>query len=280
VFKRMSKPTLERFRPKIKALAEHVRPRSRLVLNGFYFATKINLNGSAKDQAFSFHQDRESFYVWQTHTDYLNFYIPLIKPIRDKSNLTVLPFDRLEQRSPAACAKLINNGAHMVEERDGKSEIIDESIDGNNLVVDFPMSDIAETPPLSPGDLMLLRGDVIHRTQDAETDRVAISFRTIPPDHMMMRSRLATGGLMKYMSMIKNRVQYQSALDVFDLAGKSEMTSEEFLPSFERLQVDAADKPLVSIPRFLSSLTRDLEHGMVAPASRSTAATLATNSGG
>jgi len=259
VFKHMSKPLRERFRPKIRAVAEQVRPRSRIVLNGFYFATKVvHLNGHVQDQAFAFHQDRESFYVYQTHTDYLNFYIPLVKPVREKSNLTVLPFDRLKQRSPEACAKLINQGAHMVEERDGKSEIIDESIDGNNLVVDFRISEITETPLLNPGDLMLLRGDVVHRTQDAETDRIAISFRTMPPDHMMMRSKLAIGGLMKYMSMIKNRVQYQSALDVFDLTGQSEMMSEEFLPIFERVQAEAADKPLVSIPKFLSSLTRDL----------------------
>jgi len=260
VLKYLSRPLLERFRPKIQALTEQARPRSRIVLNGLYFATKVDLNGdgNVQDQAFLYHQDRESFYLWQTHADYLNFYIPLVKPVREKSNLTVLPFDRLKQRSPEAYTKLFDQGAHMVEERDDEAEIIDYSTDGNNLVVDFSMSEIAETPLLNPGDLLLLRGDVVHKTQDAETDRIAISFRTISPDHMLKRSKLAIGGEMKYMTMIKNTEMYQAALDAFDLAGKTEMTSGEFLPIYERLRAEAAGKPAVSIPKFLSSLTRDL----------------------
>jgi hypothetical protein len=258
VFKHMSRPLLERFRPKIQALAEQARQRRTVVLNGFYFATKVALNGTTQDQVFSFHQDRESYYLWQTHAEYLNFYIPLVKPVRDRSNLTVLPFDRLRQHCPTAWAKLLGKGAHMVEDRGGGTTIIDESIDGNDLTVDVALRELAETPPLEPGDLLLLRGDVVHKTQDAETDRVAISFRTIAPDLPLVRSKLAIGGVMKYQSMIKNHGMYHSVLDAFDLAGKTEMTSGEFLPIYERLRSEAAGAPARSIPKFLASLTRDL----------------------
>lgn len=258
VFKYTSKALLDRFRPRLLAFLERGRGRSSLLLNGFYFATKTEVNGKRQDQVFSFHQDRESYYVWQTHEGYLNFYIPLIKPDRERSNLTVLPFDQLKLRSPEAYAKLIGKGAHMLEEKDDGTEIIDESTDGSNLLVKFRAREIAETPPLSPGDLLLLRGDVVHKTQDADTDRVAISFRTIDTDLQISRSKLADGGMTKYMAMIKNRNAYQLVIDAFDAAGKTEMTSGEFWSSYEPLLGQAAGKPTVSIPRFLASLTRDV----------------------
>jgi hypothetical protein len=144
----------------------------------------------------------------------------------------------------------------MLEEHDTGTKIIDESSDGDDLHVGIHTRELAETPLLSPGDLLLLRGDVVHKTQDASTDRVAISFRTIDADLPIVRSKLADGGATKYMSMIKNRTAYQSVIDAFDVAGKTEMTSGEFWPIYERLLTEAAGKPPVSIPRFLSSLTR------------------------
>ena len=103
----------------------------------------------------------------------------------------------------------------------------------------------------------MLRGDVVHKTQDADTDRVAISFRTIDADLQISRSKLADGGTTKYMSMIKNRTAYQSVIDAFDTAGKADMTSREFWPIYERILSEAAGKPAVAIRTFLSSLTRD-----------------------
>jgi hypothetical protein len=257
VFKYTSKALLDRFGPKVMALAERGRGRPSLLLNGFYFATKTEVNGKRQDQVFSYHQDRESYYLWQTHEGYLNFYIPLIKPDRERSNLTVLPFDRIKLRSPEAHAKLVGKGAHMLEESDEGTDIVDESMDGGNLRLGFSAHEIAETPLLSPGDLLLLRGDVVHKTQDADTDRVAISFRTIDADLQISRSKLADGGTTKYMSMIKNRTAYQSVIDAFDAAGKTDMTSGEFWPIYERILREAAGKPAVAIRRFLSSLTRD-----------------------
>lgn len=268
VFKYIPRPLLERYRPKLEAMAERGRRRPSLLLNGFYFATKAEVDGKIQDQAFSFHQDRESYYVWQTHVGYLNFYIPLIKPVREQSNLTVLPFDRIHARSPDAYTKLFGKGAHMLEEHDAGAKIIDESTDGSDLEVGFDVGEIAETPPLSPGDLLLLRGDVVHKTQDASTDRVAISFRTIDADLPIVRSRLADGGTTKYMSMIKNRTAYQSVIDAFDAAGKTEMTSGEFWPLYERILGEAAGKPAVSIRHFLSSLTRDARPAGAAPEPR------------
>src|SRR5690349_9606380 len=44
-----------------------------LILGGTYFATKRGIS-------FSWHQDHESFFIYQNHYDYLNFYIPIVKP--------------------------------------------------------------------------------------------------------------------------------------------------------------------------------------------------------
>lgn len=62
-------------------------------------------------QAFPWHQDRENYWMWNDVKNYLNFYIPVVKPIVEKSNLTVVPLDRLHSRAPEIHDRLISRGA-------------------------------------------------------------------------------------------------------------------------------------------------------------------------
>ena len=62
---------------------------------------------------------RELLHV-QNHYDYLNFYIPIVKPDIEKSNLCLIPFDVLERESPKAYEFLVRGGAthfHPLGER-------------------------------------------------------------------------------------------------------------------------------------------------------------------
>ena len=43
------------------------------------------------------------------------------------------------------------------------------------------MEELAVTPHLAAGDLLLMRGDIVHRTQDTDTARVALCRGAWPP---------------------------------------------------------------------------------------------------
>src|SRR6185295_1132801 len=78
--------------------------------------------------SFSWHQDHESFFTIQNHYDYLNFYIPIVKPRKDKSNLSIVPFDVLERASARSFRKLVRGGATRFPRiRDKRMAFFDDS---------------------------------------------------------------------------------------------------------------------------------------------------------
>ena len=189
--------------------------------SGQYFAT-----GAKRGIYFSWHQDHESFFEIQNHYDYLNFYIPIVKPRPDKSNLSIVPFDVLAARSPRTYRRIVRGGATRFD-RLGPCYIA-LSDDGCTVhIVRGNLDQMAHSPMLHAGDLLLMRGDVIHKTQDAETERVALSFRAVCSSTIVRRSRLVRGGLVKARMMANNAATYQRLIGAFDAAGCSEMTLAE-----------------------------------------------------
>ena len=147
---------------------------------GYFFAIERGIQ-------FDWHQDHESFFLHQTHRSYLNLYIPVIKPVRGQSNLSVVPADRFRARSPEAWTRFEFGGARSVEERDGASIIHDDCHGSAPVVLDFLLDEIAETPELEAGDALFMRGDLFHRTQDVATPRVAMSIRVSDPSQVLTR---------------------------------------------------------------------------------------------
>ena len=137
---------------------------------GSYFATEKGID-------FSWHQDHESLFIQQTHRDYLNIYIPVIKPNIHKSNLSLIPIDAWKAHAPEAWELLEWQGASSVRIANNKTYISNDHSGGNRVTLDFALDEIAETPPLNSGDALLLRGDMFHKTQDTQTRRVALSVR-------------------------------------------------------------------------------------------------------
>jgi len=166
------------------------------------------------------HQDHESFFETQNHYDYLNFYIPINKPRRDKSNLCIIPFDVLEKESPGTFRTLVRGGAaRFFPSRDRTLVYLDDT--GLEHVMHKDLEQLAHAPELDAGDLLLLRGDMIHRTQDIETERVSLSFRAASSGTQVRRSRLADGGLVKALMMMNNERTYRRMFEAFDTAGKN-----------------------------------------------------------
>jgi hypothetical protein len=151
-------------------------------LGAAYFAT-------GRRMGFGWHQDHESFFTVQNHYDYLNFYIPIVKARKDKSNLSIVPFDVLEQERPDTFRKVVRGGASSyVPMRYGT--LVSLADTGSLHWMRGLLDSMAHTPRLDAGDLLLLRGDVIHRTEDKETERVSLSFRAASSGSLVHRSRL------------------------------------------------------------------------------------------
>jgi hypothetical protein len=186
-----------------------------------YFATGVETGID-----FPWHQDHESYFLFQNHYDYLNFYMPIVKPDVAKSNVSLLPFDVLEREAPGVHRMALRSGArhfHQVGRR--WISISDET--GAMRLMPKHLPDLACTPHLAAGDLLLFRGDMLHRTQDTDTVRVAMSIRRVSRTTPISRKRMVDGGLRKALMMSNFPLPYQYLLDAFDAAGQEVMTYDE-----------------------------------------------------
>ena len=164
---------------------------------GAYFATMKSLN-------LDWHQDHDSYFINQTHKHCVIIYIPIIKPDPRKSNLTIVPVDVLRSRAPEVWNSMEWKGASRMRYEDGTTTVTDDQNGGVHGELDFPLDEIAVSPELSVGDALITRGDMIHRTQDTDTDRVVLSFRafddslTVTRDHFQQTTPIKELIMQKY----------------------------------------------------------------------------------
>lgn len=197
---------------------------------GLYFESeKIN---------FGWHQDHESYYALQNHYDYLNFYIPIQKPLKAKGNLQVVPWDVLKKACPDAYKKLVRSGANNTCVVNGKTIFTEDQ----GLTADpaIDMNEIAYTPELEAGDLLLFRGDMIHQTQDVETDRISFSIRFTNPKTIVNRKELLIGGPRKTYMMINNWSYFGPIIKAFQVTGLDSMSWEQLQEEVKKVEVPAS----------------------------------------
>jgi len=225
---------LDRVKEVLALVNSNTNLRVNLPIGAAYFAT-------GRGVSFAWHQDHESFYSIQNHYDYLNFYVPIVKPRRDKSNLSIVPFDVLEKESPETFREAARSGAARYR-RIGSCRLafLDDTGSVHRLRADLDR--IAHTPLLDAGDLLLMRGDMIHQTQDTETERVAVSVRATSAGTVVHRSRLAQGGWVKARVMMNNPTLYEQMFRAFDEAGKDAMELRELFTIMGGLPVPKARK--------------------------------------
>jgi len=230
-------------RNRIAEFAEHVAAETTVATSfegmhqGYYFDTQVLTFNS-------WHQDAESHYMLGSHADYLNFYIPIVKEVRERTNVQVVPASRLRERAPAAWAAIENGGGTIchVNEAGTATTVVDES--GVRSVLPFDIGEIGETPELGVGDLLLMRGDTFHRTQDADTKRVALSLRLANPDRSISLKDLSRGSSKKVNLMAGNWDEFGPAFDFLDRANGGEAPWREVRMAIERSADE--DRPHVS----------------------------------
>lgn len=100
---------LPRFEQKLKAISETVRTETGIDADmtsyALYFSIENGIN-------FSWHQDLESFFLFQDHYHYLNFYVPITKGNQKQSNVSIVPFDQLKIHAPEYYSKLVGAVQH------------------------------------------------------------------------------------------------------------------------------------------------------------------------
>lgn len=143
-----------------------------------------------------YHQDHESFYLLQQNYHYLNFWIPVSKPSPAHSGLIVVPMDKLAELIPDYMHKIINNGATSYYPEGDITRVVNDN-DDSEYVLPVNITTIQEIPELHEGDLLLMRGDLIHSTEDNLTNRTAISIRYTNGSLPISRELFFSGGQKK-----------------------------------------------------------------------------------
>lgn len=154
----------------------------------------------------NWHLDHYSYYLGGDHTNYFICYLPVKKPDLHNSNVAVIPYDKLKQLDPNSYSKTQHRGALRFRcvEADTKPwfemRFPNETIElGQWFAIDdyYPSPGWKMTldlekemviPELAEKDLLIMRADLIHRTQNAKTDRISIRCDAIPQNAKNLNS--------------------------------------------------------------------------------------------
>lgn len=146
----------------------------------------------------NWHLDHFSYYLCKDHANYLICYMPVRKPDTLASNVAIVPNDTLQALDPESHARLKSRGAVRFRcvEKDTKpwfemrfpSETlgvgdwfaVDDFYPQPGWKMKINLEEHKVIPALAEKDLLIMKADVIHRTQDASIDRVSIRCDATP----------------------------------------------------------------------------------------------------
>jgi hypothetical protein len=136
-------------------------------------------------------------------------YMPVVKPSKELANLAIIPRDILEALDPQLHTRIRGRGAMRFRcvEADtigwfelrfpaerlqvGDWFAIDDYDDATmGWKIGFDLEQHKVVPELHEGDLLIMRADVIHRTNDAGTDRISIRCDALPLHAAKLNTRL------------------------------------------------------------------------------------------
>lgn len=154
-------------------------------------------------QAVRWHQDHDPYYMWQDVYNSINFWIPIEKEHADQSGITVLPYSVLRKHRPDLADKFEKSGARDFLCWEGQTKVTDDTND-EVYMLDFDFDKFGVVPKLLPGDMLIMRNDLIHKTQSFKGKRIAVSIRcfpkhgTITKEFLLAKSREKTSRMLKF----------------------------------------------------------------------------------
>jgi ectoine hydroxylase-related dioxygenase (phytanoyl-CoA dioxygenase family) len=128
--------------------------------------------------------------------------------------MCIVPRSQIEIHAPDHAARITNAGACRYTPVDDHTEVHDDDT-GEVFTIPVNLETIKITPKLAPGDLLMLRGDTIHRTQDNLTRRVALSMRCTNGNHVVNKTKILNGCEYKKTIIQYNKDMYATILERF-----------------------------------------------------------------
>ncbi len=146
----------------------------------------------------NWHIDHYTYYFHKDHKNYLICYLPILKPSKNYANVALIPYSILKKKDINTFKKIKHRGAVRFRkvEKDTKPwfdlRFKKNTKIGNWYALDDYMDDVDGwklnfnleknkfVPKLNLYDLLIMRADVIHKTNDAATDRIAIRCDILP----------------------------------------------------------------------------------------------------
>lgn len=181
----------------------------------------------------AWHTDHLIYYLLQNQYHHLNFWMPIRKPDPRRSGLTFVPTDVLAREAPELHAATRARGA--AEWKPGLLRYEDKGAQ-QALPTNVDLDAIAVTPEVGPGDAILIRGDVLHRTQDQETPRLAVSSRAIHLDQELSFDELTSMSDTKYRRLLEEKRPGIGLLGTFLLARGRKVTIRDLFANAARFQ--------------------------------------------
>jgi hypothetical protein len=197
--------------PKIKRMLRLIAMNSDI-----YTDTLISAGYFSNERVqFTWHQDHEPYYKWQDSYHSLNFWIPIIKPDPNQSGLDVVSFESLLKSDPVTVkTRLIGKGAQTFVPQ-GTTTLVNNQDSGGHFNLSVNIDDIKHTPSIRPGDLLLMRQDLIHQTQIPNSVRVALSVRAINSTHVIHKDKFYETCDRKETMINNNKLHYDDVINMF-----------------------------------------------------------------
>jgi hypothetical protein len=177
-------------------------PKAKLIKPfNIYKDPKVSPGG-----ALNWHIDHFTYYFHNDHKNYLICYMPILKSNRKYSNVAIVPYDVLKKDDINTFKKIKDRGAVRFRkvEKDTKpwfdlrfnqpTKINDwyalddyaDNTQGWKMKIDLEKKKIV--PKLNLNDLLIMKADVIHKTNCAKIDRIAIRCDMLPKNSFYEQS--------------------------------------------------------------------------------------------
>jgi hypothetical protein len=197
---------------KIHLVARKIDPQYTICMSVFFNNKEMNL---------TWHQDHESYYLWQS-LDELAVWIPILKQHPAQDGISLIDFEELKKHVPPEIyTRMLGRATSGFKFLDNGNMMWRDDINNQQIELPVNFDDIAVTPEIDVGDILLMRGDVIHRTQKPTAERVAISVRCHPKNHVMSKQEFYSGP--------EEKQKYLRNLETFVLPLKQTFDHNEFV---------------------------------------------------
>lgn len=164
---------------------------------------------------FPWHQDHEPWFQYWDNYNMLTFWIPLVKPDPVLAGLSLIPMDQLKARiGPEVYDRFEGKGAKLVDVL-GSRTLVTDDYKGDKFWLEFDINSLAVSPEMLPGDLLVFRGDVLHRSQGGG-HRAAMGVRTFNSQARVYRRDLYDCSNSQKMMMAKNPRGYAHMFRAFE----------------------------------------------------------------